>query len=136
MDNPRVAQNLVLTECSSVKPLVQRINYKDGSAISDTLGHNPTTLTDEQKGQSGTKDLVHLSYNKDQQQETGCVAVVTSRDPPAPWIPHSSLGNSQDVSHKTKLLILDVNGLLADFLSYEPDGYKADSFLGGKAGKI
>lgn len=135
MDKQKVAQNFVLTECSSVKPFVYRINYEDGSAISDTCGHNPTTQTDEQNRQSRTKDLVHLSYNKDQ-QDTGCVAVVPSREPPAPSIPHSSLGNSQEVSRKTKLLILDVNGVLADFVSYEADGYKADSFLGGKAGKV
>ncbi|KAL8111135.1 hypothetical protein AgCh_026756 [Apium graveolens] len=133
LDKLKVAQDLVLTECSSVKPFVHRINYEGGSAISDTRGHNITTQTDEQKRQSTTKDLGHLSYNKDQQQETGCVAVFTSREPPAPGIPHSSLGNSQEISRKTKLLILDVNGLLADFVSFEPDGYKADSFLGGKA---
>lgn len=134
LDKLKVDQNVVLTERSLVKPFENRNNYEDGIAISGTRGHNPTTQTDEQKRQSRTKDLVHLSYNKDQQQDcsTG-VTVVTSREPPAPWIPHSSLGNNQELSRKTKLLILDVNGLLADFVSFEPDSYKADSFLGNKA---
>lgn len=112
--------------------------HEDESAIGDTRGYNPTTQTDEQKTKSKTNDLVHLSSNKERQQDcsAGCVTAVTSREPPVPWIPHSSLRNSHEVFCQKKLLILDVNGLLADFVFYEPIGYKADSFLGNKAGKV
>ncbi|CAL5374478.1 unnamed protein product [Camellia sinensis] len=56
---------------------------------------------------------------------------VISKDGPQQML-RSSLGNATG-NFRKKLLVLDVNGLLADIVSYVPFGYKPDAFISKKA---
>lgn len=127
-DKLRANRSLEAVACSSTKPFEKGRNIREKEeACRDPHGHHPHTQPNEQNTQSTTKDSVHLSSKTDQQW--GCRARF-------PSIRRFSFGRTREVFRKTKLLILDVNGLLADFVSYEPFECKADSWLGGKAGKV
>ncbi|KAL7223123.1 hypothetical protein ACSBR1_024742 [Camellia fascicularis] len=56
---------------------------------------------------------------------------VISKDGPQQML-QSSLGDATG-NFRKKLLVLDVNGLLADIVSYVPFGYKPDAFISKKA---
>lgn len=143
-DNVTEGQNSKLTACSShsnwdkvtVDWNLESIACST-TPFENTRDHNPCTHPqthpNEQNTQSTKEDLVHLTSKTDQQSDCSADTTVEAR---SPWIQRSSFGGNREVFRKTKLLILDVNGLLADFLSYEPYGFKADSMLGDKAGKV
>lgn len=100
----------------------------------DTCGKVPPTEPLEQKRQSMMKDPIPLSSEVDASNWNA--AQVSNKEIHPLQMPHSSLGRDLSVSSKRKLLVLDVNGLLADIVSSVPDGYKADRILGERKGKF
>lgn len=127
-DKLRVNQSLEAVACSSSKPFEKGRNIREKEKpYSDPHSHRPHTQPNEQNTQSTTKDSVHLLSKTDQQW--GYRARF-------PSIRRFSFGRNREVFRKTKLLILDVNGVIADFVSFEPPTNKADSWLGNRAGKV
>nr|XP_017255350.1 PREDICTED: uncharacterized protein LOC108225058 [Daucus carota subsp. sativus] len=99
-------------------------------AYRGTRGDNARTQYSERNTRSTAKDSVQLSSKTN--QLWNCRAGRT-KEARYPRIQHTQFGMNRGSFRKTKLLILDVNGLLADFVSYEPHGFKAHSMLGDKA---
>lgn len=133
--NSNIHQN---EECdiSSVEKQIdgrQRV-YQRKTGSDDTSSKVPPTEPPEQKRQSVMKDQKRLSSDVDASIRNA--AQVSNRQIYHPQIPRSSLGRVVAVSPKRKLLVLDVNGLLADLVTFVPDGYKADGILGERKGNF
>ena len=62
-------------------------------------------------------------------------SVSVSNEENRPEILGISLDGTSDRCLKKRLLVLDINGLLADIVSPPPKGHKADAIIAGRAGE-
>lgn len=96
----------------------------------DASGSDPRSVDLDQKEQSKIGDAIPSSSDLDTLGENSTQVKDQENLPP-----QSSKAQALTGSFRKKLLVLDVNGLLADIVSDVPDGYEADTIIGRKAGE-
>ncbi|KAK9267028.1 hypothetical protein L1049_025297 [Liquidambar formosana] len=108
-----------------------------GKVPDDLSGCDPSRKHLEQKNvetEMKTEEInpssLHLGAIKDDVDLVGI-----NNEDNSPLVSHSSPERALIGHSRKKLLILDVNGLLADIVPYVPDGYKPDITISKKAGR-
>lgn len=101
------------------------------SASKEQIISTPSCMPPElENAETAKEEVVCFSVSG---ETSGSVDAIFEEKTPLQVLDTSEKGDSIGSSSK-KLLVLDVNGLLADFICYVPYGYKPDIIIGQKAG--
>ena len=101
------------------------------STRKELITSTPCCIPPELDNAETVKEEV-VCFSGSGETSSGVDAIIEEKTP-TPVLDTSEKGDSIGCSRK-KLLVLDVNGLLADFICYVPYGYKPDLVIGQKAG--
>ncbi|KAF7806273.1 putative FCP1 likey domain-containing protein [Senna tora] len=111
--------------------LMEKHSYEQRSVTDVSVTDIPKVQIEEDNGRK--QDINQITrHDMSSAGDTADLSLVCKKDDHSK-ITHVPLGKTITSHSKKKLLVLDVNGLLADFVEHVPWGYEPDTWISSKA---